>query len=46
MTALKEFLQSGRLTPIIDRTYPLDKVPEAMRYMQDGNAKGKIIITP
>jgi NADPH:quinone reductase-like Zn-dependent oxidoreductase len=46
MDVLTALFEAGKLTPIIDRTYPLGKVPEAMRYMQSGNAKGKIIITP
>ncbi len=46
MVLLKEFLEAGKLTPVIDRTYPLNEVPEAMRYLQGGRARGKIIITP
>ena len=46
MALLKEFLEAGTLTPVIDRTYPLSEVPEAMRYLQSGHALGKIIITP
>jgi NADPH:quinone reductase-like Zn-dependent oxidoreductase len=46
MAKLKELLETGKLTPIIDRTFPLSKVPEAMRYLQDGHPLGKIIITP
>ncbi len=46
MAVLKEFLEAGKLTPFIDRTYPLKEVPEAMRYLQGGRARGKIIITP
>ena len=46
MTVLKELLESGKLTPVIDRTYPLSEVPEAMRYLQGGRARGKIIIAP
>ena len=46
MAVLGEFLEVGKLTPVIDRTYPLKEVPEAMRYLQGGRARGKIIITP
>ena len=46
MAVLKELLEAGKLTPVIDRTYPLSEVPEAMRYLQEGRARGKIIITP
>jgi NADPH:quinone reductase-like Zn-dependent oxidoreductase len=46
MDVLKGFLEAGKLTPVIDRTYSLSEVPEAMRYLQGGHARGKIIITP
>ena len=46
MAVLAEFLEAGYLTPVIDRTHPLNEVPEAMRYLQGGRARGKIIITP
>jgi NADPH:quinone reductase-like Zn-dependent oxidoreductase len=46
MAVLKDFLEAGKLTPVIDRTYPLSEVPEAMRYLQGGHARGRIIITP
>ena len=46
MAVLKELLETGKLTPIVDRTFPLSAVPEALTYLQSGNACGKIIITP
>ncbi|MEX0763359.1 MAG: NAD(P)-dependent alcohol dehydrogenase [Dehalococcoidia bacterium] len=45
MAVLKEFIEAGELTPFIDRTFSLDKVPEAIRYMEEGHAQGKVIIT-
>ncbi len=42
---LKELIESGKLIPVIDRTYPLSEVPEAIRYMEDGHALGKVVIT-
>lgn len=45
MAVLKELLKAGKLTPFIDRTYPLNKVPEAISYLQEGNVQGKIVIT-
>ncbi|MEE8536607.1 MAG: NAD(P)-dependent alcohol dehydrogenase [Acidobacteriota bacterium] len=45
MALLKELLESGKLTPHIDRTYPLSQVPEAICYLREGQAKGKIVIT-
>lgn len=46
MAILKELLETGQLTPLIDRTYPLSQVPEAMHYLQEGQNMGKIIIKP
>lgn len=45
MPVLKEFIEGGKLTPIIDRTFPLSEAAEAMRYLESGRARGKIIIT-
>jgi NADPH:quinone reductase-like Zn-dependent oxidoreductase len=45
MALLRELLESGKLTPHIDRTYPLSEVPEAIRYLQERHAKGKVVIT-
>jgi NADPH:quinone reductase-like Zn-dependent oxidoreductase len=41
---LSELIESGKLTPVIDRTYPLSEVPAAIQRIQDGQARGKIII--
>jgi len=35
----------GRVTPVIDRTYPLSEAPEAIRYLAEGHARGKVVIT-
>ena len=45
MAVLKEFLEAGKITPVIDRTYPLSEVPEAIRYLEEGHARGKVVIT-
>jgi NADPH:quinone reductase-like Zn-dependent oxidoreductase len=42
---LKELIESGKLTPVIDRSYPLAEVPEAIRYLEEGHAQGKVVIT-
>lgn len=42
---LRGLIEAGTLTPVIDRTYTLDQVPEAMRYFDAGQARGKIAIT-
>jgi NADPH:quinone reductase-like Zn-dependent oxidoreductase len=46
MTELRKLLETGKLTPVIDRTFPLSEACAAMRYLQDGGGLGKIIITP
>jgi NADPH:quinone reductase-like Zn-dependent oxidoreductase len=45
MIVLKELIEAGKVTPVIDRAYPLSEVPEAIRYMRDGHARGKVVIT-
>jgi len=45
MMALKELIESGKVMPVIDRTYSLSEVPEAIRYLEEGHAKGKVVIT-
>jgi NADPH:quinone reductase-like Zn-dependent oxidoreductase len=43
--ALREVLEAGTVTPAVDRTYPLSAVPAAIRHLQDGLARGKVVIT-
>ncbi|MBW3652352.1 MAG: NAD(P)-dependent alcohol dehydrogenase [Actinobacteria bacterium] len=45
LIALTELIESGRVTPAVDRTYPLSEVPAAIRYMEEGRARGKVVIT-
>jgi NADPH:quinone reductase-like Zn-dependent oxidoreductase len=45
LVVLKELIEAGKVTPIIDRTYPLSEVPEAIRYLEEGHARGKVVIT-
>ena len=45
LVALKELLESGKVTPVIDRRYKLSEVPEALRYQGEGHAQGKTVIT-
>src|SRR5437870_10661276 len=42
---IKELLEAGKVVPVIDRRYPLREVPEAIRYLEEGHAKGKVVIT-
>jgi len=45
LQTLRELLEAGKLTPVIDRTYPLGDVPEAMRQLVEGHTRGKLVIT-
>jgi len=45
LIVLKELIEAGKITPVIDRTYPLSEVPEAIRYLEKGHAQGKVVIT-
>jgi NADPH:quinone reductase-like Zn-dependent oxidoreductase len=42
---LKQLIETGQLAPVIDRTYPLAEVPEAIRYLEDGHPRGKVVIS-
>jgi NADPH:quinone reductase-like Zn-dependent oxidoreductase len=42
---LGELIESGKVTPIVDKTFPLSEVPAAINYMRDGRARGKVAIT-
>ena len=46
LALLGDLMQSGDMTPVLDRTFPLTEVPAAIRYSEEGHARGKIIITP
>ena len=45
LTILGDLMQSGKVTPVIDRTYPLSQIAEAIRYLEQGHARGKVVIT-
>jgi NADPH:quinone reductase-like Zn-dependent oxidoreductase len=45
LLAITELCEAGKIVPAIDRLYALEEVPEAMRYVGDGHAKGKVVIT-
>ena len=45
LTFLKELLEEGKITPVIDRSYPLSQAAEAIRYLEAGHARGKVVIT-
>jgi NADPH:quinone reductase-like Zn-dependent oxidoreductase len=43
--SLEELFEAGKVVPVIDRRYPLSEVPEALRYLEEGRALGKVVIT-
>jgi NADPH:quinone reductase-like Zn-dependent oxidoreductase len=45
LVVLKELIEAGKITPVIDRAFPLSEVPEAIRYLESGRAQGKVVIT-
>ena len=45
LVVLKELIEAGKITPVIDRTFPLSEVPEAIRYLESGKVQGKVVIT-
>jgi len=45
LAALRELAESGKITPVIDRTYPLSEAPEAIRYLEEEHARAKVVIT-
>jgi NADPH:quinone reductase-like Zn-dependent oxidoreductase len=46
LSIMHELMAAGKLIPVIDRRYSLSEVPEAIRYLGEGHARGKIVITP
>jgi len=45
LVVMKELIEAGKVTPVIDRSFPLAEVSDAMRYLESGQATGKVIIT-
>ena len=45
LIAITDLCQAGKVRPVIDRRYPFSEVPEALRYVSEGRAKGKVVIT-
>jgi NADPH:quinone reductase-like Zn-dependent oxidoreductase len=44
LMVLKGLIEAGRVTPMIDRQYTLSEVPSAIRYLEEGHARGKLVI--
>jgi NADPH:quinone reductase-like Zn-dependent oxidoreductase len=45
LTILGDLMRAGKVTPVIDRTYPLSEVPDSIRYLETGHARGKVVVT-
>ncbi len=45
LACMKELLEAGKVVPVIERRYTLAEVPEAIRYLEEGHARGKVVIT-
>jgi NADPH:quinone reductase-like Zn-dependent oxidoreductase len=45
LDTLRDLMQAGKVTPVIDRQYPLKETPAAMRYLEQGHARGKVIVS-
>lgn len=45
LAVIRELMEAGRVTAVIDRRYRLREVPEAVRYLEQGHARGKVVIT-
>lgn len=45
LTVLADLIQTGKVKPVIDRTYTFSQLPEAMRYLEEGHARGKVVVT-
>lgn len=45
LVTLRDLLEAGRIVPLIDRTYPLHETPDAIRYVEAGHARAKVVIT-
>ena len=45
LVCLKDLLEAGKIVPAIDKTFPLSEVPDALRYVGEGHARGKVVIT-
>jgi NADPH:quinone reductase-like Zn-dependent oxidoreductase len=41
---IKDLIEAEKVTPVIDRTYPMSETPEALRYLEEQHAQGKVVI--
>jgi NADPH:quinone reductase-like Zn-dependent oxidoreductase len=45
LTIMGQLMEAGKVAPVIDKRYSLSEVPEAIRYLEEGHARGKVVIT-
>jgi NADPH:quinone reductase-like Zn-dependent oxidoreductase len=45
LLTLSELVEAGTVVPVVDRTYPLIEAPDAIRYLEEGHSRGKVVIT-
>jgi NADPH:quinone reductase-like Zn-dependent oxidoreductase len=45
LAVVTELVEAGKVTPVVDRVFPLREVPEAMRYLESGRARGKVVVS-
>ncbi len=45
LTIMRDLMEAGKVTPVVDKTYPLSQVRQAMKYLEAGHARGKVILT-
>jgi NADPH:quinone reductase-like Zn-dependent oxidoreductase len=45
LTIVGELMATGKVTPVIDRRYSLSEIPEALRYLEEGHNRGRVVIT-
>jgi NADPH:quinone reductase-like Zn-dependent oxidoreductase len=45
LTYIKELIEASKVTPVIDKSYPLSELPEAFRYYAEGSSRGKVVVT-
>ena len=45
LVVLRELIEAGKVTPAVDRTYPPREVPDAIRYLHDGRAREKVVVS-
>jgi NADPH:quinone reductase-like Zn-dependent oxidoreductase len=45
LLVLKEMIEAGKVRPVVDRVFPFEQIPEAIRYVEDGRARGKVVIS-